>query len=156
GHIEEVEHYAQFIENIAISEDRRYQPLYAIGGEARIEEKIVDLKGDLGNWPVRFGNQAYTHVQNDVYGQILVFFLGLNIDPRLRDAARSRWVSSELVMRVLAGIEQTMNEADAGLWEFRNRTQMHCYTFLFHWAGSKAALKIAHATSNTEMKVLAT
>lgn len=35
-----------------------------------------------------------------------------------------------------------MDEPDAGLWEFRNLQQKHCYTFLFHWAGSAAAEKI--------------
>jgi glucoamylase len=37
-----------------------------------------------------------------------------------------------------------MDEADAGLWEFRNVTQVHCYTLLFHWAGSNAARKVGH------------
>ena len=35
-----------------------------------------------------------------------------------------------------------METPDAGLWEYRNCQQLHCYTFLFHWAGSNAALKI--------------
>ena len=37
-----------------------------------------------------------------------------------------------------------MHEKDAGIWEFRNIAQVHCYTLLFHWVGSKAAYKIAH------------
>ena len=40
-------------------------------------------------------------------------------------------------------IEKTMNEPDNGLWEFRGLKQFHCYTYLFHWAGCKSALKIA-------------
>jgi GH15 family glucan-1,4-alpha-glucosidase len=40
-------------------------------------------------------------------------------------------------------IQKTMNEPDNGLWEFRGLKQFHCYTYLFHWAGCKSALKIA-------------
>ena len=40
-------------------------------------------------------------------------------------------------------IEKTMDEPDNGLWEFRGLKQYHCYTYLFHWAGCKSALKIA-------------
>src|SRR5690606_31442898 len=37
---------------------------------------------------------------------------------------------------------------DAGLWEFRNIAQQHCYTFLFHWAGACSAYKIGRYFKN--------
>ncbi len=49
-----------------------------------------------------------------------------------------------MACQVLHKIETYMDEPDAGLWEFRDRSQQHCYTYLFHWAGSSAALKIAY------------
>jgi glucoamylase len=48
-----------------------------------------------------------------------------------------------IVPWLLKQIERTRNIEDAGLWEFRNQTQIHTYTLLFHWAGAKAAYKIA-------------
>jgi GH15 family glucan-1,4-alpha-glucosidase len=48
-----------------------------------------------------------------------------------------------------------MDEPDNGLWEFRGIHQLHSYTFLFHWAGSNAALKIAKITGDEKMKALA-
>jgi GH15 family glucan-1,4-alpha-glucosidase len=48
-----------------------------------------------------------------------------------------------------------MEEPDAGLWEFRTLSQFHCYTYLFHWAGSKAALKIGEEFENQEIIDLA-
>ncbi|MCB0847040.1 MAG: glycoside hydrolase family 15 protein, partial [Bacteroidetes bacterium] len=60
-----------------------------------------------------------------------------------------------LIMRILRQIEATMYEPDAGLWEFRNKAQLHSYTFLFHWAGSNAALKIARQFKDYDMMSLA-
>lgn len=48
-------------------------------------------------------------------------------------------------MYLLDRIERYMVAEDAGLWEFRNKKQTHAYTLLFHWAGAKAAQKIAAA-----------
>ncbi|MEM6262791.1 MAG: glycoside hydrolase family 15 protein [Bacteroidota bacterium] len=141
GHFTELEQYAHFVENIAMTANNRYQPLYSITGDGKLIEEILDLEGYLGEKPVRVGNQAYEHIQNDVYGQVLVSLLPLFTDRRLCQEEKS--YLGPLVLRVLKKIEETMHEPDAGLWEFRNKSQLHCYTFLFHWAGAKAAAKIA-------------
>jgi glucoamylase len=147
GHFEESEKYFQYIENIIASETQRIQPLYSITGQKKIIENILDLAGyQDNNTPVRIGNDAYTHIQNDVYGQVLVSLLPVYTDKRLLAAQHSR--SKEIVLFLLDKIEATMFEPDAGLWEFRNLKQLHCYTFLFHWAGSKAALKIGKELGN--------
>jgi GH15 family glucan-1,4-alpha-glucosidase len=56
---------------------------------------------------------------------------------------RERHDSSKWISDILNKIEFTINEADAGIWEFRNTVQHHCYTNLFQWAGCKAAIKMA-------------
>ncbi|MEM6766422.1 MAG: glycoside hydrolase family 15 protein [Bacteroidota bacterium] len=151
GHFTELEQYAHYVENIALNipEDERFQPLYAINGEARLTERIIPLSGYHGNKPVRIGNQAYEHIQNDVYGQVLVSLLPLFVDSRLVQEDKKHLLP--LVKRILKKIESTMDEPDAGLWEFRNKAQLHSYTFLFHWAGSKAALKVAELFQDYEM-----
>ncbi|MCE7054051.1 glycoside hydrolase family 15 protein [Algoriphagus sp. AGSA1] len=140
GHFEELEKYFEFIHNLRPGADGRYQPLYSITGDSLLTEEISELAGYLDNKPVRFGNQAYTHIQNDLYGQVLVSLLPLYSDQRFTEEERSS--SKPLIMNLLNKIEATMNEKDAGLWEFRNLAQEHCYTFLFHWAGACAAAKI--------------
>lgn len=149
GHFEELERYVHFIENLAAQDFKHYQPLYSIDGETRLTETTLDLGGYLGNQPVRIGNLAYTHVQNDVYGQILLSMLPLFVDRRFSD---KKWASStKLVKQILGHIEETMFDPDAGLWEFRNKQQHHCYTYLFHWAGSCAAYKIGEVTGDKEL-----
>ena len=142
GHFEELEKYFNYIENIILNnKNGRIQPLYSITAEQKVVERIADLDGYLNNTPVRIGNDAYTHIQNDVYGQLLVSLLPIYSDLRLRIDNKNKTL--DIIKLLLKKIELTINEPDAGLWEFRNQQQQHLYTFLFHWAGSNAARKIA-------------
>lgn len=141
GQFEELEMYSQYISNLTPTAEGRYQPLYSIFGENFLEEEILELEGYLGNKPVRIGNSAYTHKQNDAYGQILLSLLPLYLDERIPE--KNRFHNLGLVKNILEQIELTMEEPDAGLWEFRNFSQKHCYTYLFHWIGAKAAKEIA-------------
>lgn len=152
GHFEELEKYFNYIVNISIKEKDRYQPLYTITGNKLIDEEIIDLEGYKGNKPVRIGNQAYTHIQNDVYGQILIALLPLFVDRRFINSERSD--SLKLVYSILKKIDELMEEPDAGLWEFRNFAQFHSYTYLFHWAGSNAAARIGDMFDDKKIKEL--
>ncbi|GGG55126.1 glycoside hydrolase family 15 protein [Hymenobacter glacieicola] len=153
GHFEEMERYFHYIANISTKIKGRYQPLYGISGKSELVEQELPLAGYLGNQPVRIGNDAYTHIQNDVYGQVLVALLPLYVDCRFIDPERPN--PSTLVYEALNLIEATMDQPDAGLWEFRNLAQYHCYTYLFHWAGSHAARKVARSLGNKEMEARA-
>lgn len=149
GHFDELERYFEYIQNILMRDSERMQPLYTITGRKDIEEIHLPLEGYLGNQPVRVGNKAYEQTQNDVYGQVLVGLLPLFIDKRLGFSKKRSY--KPLVDRLLRWIEKTMDETDAGLWEFRNVKQVHTYTLLFHWAGSKAAMKIGTLMQDNEL-----
>jgi GH15 family glucan-1,4-alpha-glucosidase len=149
GHFDELERYFEYVQNILLSEEGRIQPLYSITGKKEIEEIHIPLEGYLGNQPVRIGNKASIQIQNDVYGQVLVSLLPLFIDKRLTFSKKQSY--KNLITRLLTWIEQTMDEADAGLWEFRNVKQIHTYTLLFHWAGSKAAGKIGRLMNDMDL-----
>lgn len=153
GHFEELEKYFHYIENIIDQHKGRIQPLYTITGGQEIIEREIPLPGYRENQPVRIGNDAYTHIQNDVYGQVLVSLQPLYTDQRLITRSRSKSIS--LIHFLLDKIAETMDQEDAGLWEFRNKRQHHCYTFLFHWAGSKAAGKIGRAFDDINLQTKA-
>ncbi|CAN5551712.1 glycoside hydrolase family 15 protein [soil metagenome] len=153
GHFEEMEGYFNYIANISAQNQTRFQPLYTLSGGRNVEEIILDLDGYLGNKPVRVGNQAYEHIQNDVYGQVLVSLLPLYIDERFIDNQRH---GSELIIyKTLKKLQEFIDEPDASLWEFRNFSQHHCYTYLFHWAGSNAALRIARILKDKNIEKIA-
>jgi len=147
GHFEEMEKYFNYVTDISFAEDKRYQPLYGITGKKTLTEEILtDLEGYEGNQPVRIGNQAYEHIQNDIYGQVLISMLPLYTDHRFIFSERKdsvRWLES-----LLSKIEATIDEKDAGIWEFRNMADIHCYSNLFQWAGAAAAEKMALTIDN--------
>ena len=110
---------------------------------------LEHLDGYLGNKPVRIGNQAYEHVQNDIYGQVLISLLPLYIDHRFIFSERkdsARWIEY-----LLSKVELTIDERDAGIWEFRNIANTHCYSNLFQWAGCSAAEKMARAIGDEKL-----
>ncbi|AFD07112.1 glycoside hydrolase family 15 protein [Solitalea canadensis] len=150
GHFEEMEGYFNYLANISENEKGRYQPLFSISGDANLREREVDLYGYLGNKPVRVGNQASEHIQNDAYGQMLLSLLPLYTDKRFTYSERHD--SAKWVENMLLKIENTIDEEDAGIWEFRHIAQRHCYTNLFQWAGCQAAMKIAAHINNIPLE----
>lgn len=150
GHFEELENYFTYITDISFGDEIRYQPLYGITGEKRLVEKELALTGYMGNKPVRIGNQAYEHIQNDIYGQVLISLLPLYTDHRFIFSERKD--SDKWIEFLLKKIEVTIDEKDAGIWEFRNIQNTHCYTNLFQWAGCNAAAKIARTIGNTQLE----
>jgi len=86
-----MQRYAHFIQNIALENPGPYQPVFSITGNSDLTEHELDLQGYMNNKPVRIGNGAYTQIQNDVYGQILLSLLPLFIDHRFinRDRLKS-------------------------------------------------------------------
>ncbi|WP_316832045.1 glycoside hydrolase family 15 protein [Pedobacter aquatilis] len=151
GHFEEMEKYFNYLSDISRAEDTRYQPLYGIAGEREItEHTLPHLEGYKGEQPIRVGNQAYEHIQNDIYGQVLISMLPLYTDHRFVFSERSdsvKWIEG-----VLSKIERTIDEEDAGIWEFRNIANVHCYSNLFQWAGAQAALKMAKTIGNQDFE----
>ncbi len=153
GHFEELENYFTYITDISFNNEMRYQPLYGITGEKQLIETELDLEGYLQNKPVRIGNQAYEHIQNDIYGQVLVSLLPLYIDHRYVNSERKD--SAKWIEYLLKRIEATIDEKDAGIWEFRNIQHIHCYTNLFQWAGCSAAVKMARSIGNKSLEAKA-
>ncbi len=150
GHFEELEKYFDYVQNLTFDQRLAVQPLYTITGDSVPREKELSLSGYQDNQPVRIGNDAAVQRQNDVYGQILISLLPFYVDRRLHHKdARS---TLRLIRGLLDQIDRVFDEPDAGIWEFRNLLQHHCYTYLCHWAGSRAALKIAEALADPPLK----
>ena len=149
GHFEETEKYFDFIHNILHNAENSLQPLYSITGQANLHEYEIDLAGYRNNRPVRIGNKAYVQMQHDVYGQVLVSLLPLFTDKRLTFIKKHSY--KNIVPWLVNQIERTLTTPDAGVWEFRNKTQVHTYTLLFHWAGAKAASKIGRIFNDDKL-----
>ena len=91
GATKTMERFLSWITNVVgSSPDGHLQPVYGIGQEANLTETTVEhLPGYRGMGPVRVGNQAYEHIQNDVYGSVI-----LAADPGVLRPAASRTPAS--------------------------------------------------------------
>jgi len=143
GALDVLEKYLGYLRNIVDqSRGGHIQPLYAVSGEPRLEEGLAEaLAGYRGMGPVRIGNAAYTQIQHDAYGQIILSNAQAFFDERLlRKATEEDFVSLEKVGE-LAWTRH--DEPDAGLWEFRTRTGVHTYSSVMSWAACDRLANIA-------------
>ena len=151
GHPDEMELFLVYLRNLAYASRGTLGPVYTITGGAEAQERELDhLAGFRGERPVRIGNQAFTHVQNDVYGEMILAISRLLLDARFAgELPASQAV--ELVGTLLAQIESRMEEPDAGLWEIRGQRRLHSFTVLMHWAGARCAAEIAEGLGDEEL-----
>lgn len=143
GATKTMEDYLAYVVNVvAGSPDGYLQPLFGIGLERHVDERVLgSLAGyrDLG--PVRSGNAAYTQVQNDGYGSVILATTQCFFDERLPD------MGGAVLFRRLEPLgEQAVrrwDQPDAGLWEFRTRNGVHTHSSLMCWAACDRLAKIA-------------
>jgi len=143
GALDVLEGYLAYLRNVVDSaKGGHIQPLYGVGGEARLEERIEPgLTGYRGMGPVRVGNQAYEQIQHDAYGQIILSNAQAFFDQRLYRMA------GEEDFRALETIGEhawtVHDKPDAGLWELRTRASVHTYSVAMCWAACDRLALIA-------------
>lgn len=148
-----MEGYLNYIANIvAMAPEGYLQPLFGITLETKLEERQVEtLAGYRGMSPVRVGNGAYTQVQNDGYGSVILASAQTFFDHRLSH------MGDAALFRRLEGLgEQAVarwNQPDAGLWELRTREAVHTYSSVMCWAGCERLAKIAVRIGETDRAV---
>lgn len=142
GATRSMEGYIRYIFNLAVGEDGALQPLYGIGYETQLaEEEVESLSGYRGMGPVRRGNLAWVQRQHDVYGSVVLASAQLFFDQRLENPG------DEAMFRRLEPLGDRAyalhDQPDAGLWEFRGRTEVHTYSSVMCWAACDRLAKIA-------------
>lgn len=150
GAVDILENYLGYLRNLVDdAQGGHVQPVYGVGLEAAIGERIVDsVEGYRGMKPVRVGNQAHEHLQHDVYGQIVLPLVQAFFDERmLRPGTIDDFHALEKVGdRAFAMHDQ----ADAGLWEFRTIARVHTYSSVMCWAACDRLAKAARHLGLTE------
>jgi GH15 family glucan-1,4-alpha-glucosidase len=138
GHFEEMEGFLQYLLDLVHQSGERLAPVYRLDQSLPLPEREHwPWAGWQGSRPVRSGNQAAEHVQNDVYGEMILTLGPLMLDRRF---ASLRKVDHEDLLRSLAQrCLRSIGEADAGLWEFRSGRRRHAFSHLLLWAGLERA-----------------
>ena len=140
GATETMENFISFILTLASEECMR--PVYGIVPSTSIEERIAaDLTGYRGEGPVRIGNAAVHQLQHDSYGSIILAVMPMFFDRRLPRPG------NEDLFRVLEPLGDKAAKfaftPDAGIWEYRGRTEIHTYSAAMCWAACNRLAAIA-------------
>ncbi len=144
GHFEEMEGFLKFFLGIAQKHEassERLAPVYTLGQELPLPETKHPLwRGHNGYGPVRTNNQAAEHIQNDVYGEMILTLAPIYFDERFVHL-RTR-DHEALVAHLAKYCARSISQPDAGLWEVRNGWQEHSFTNLMCWAGLERTSRI--------------
>jgi GH15 family glucan-1,4-alpha-glucosidase len=136
GCFEEREKFTQWLFDVAggsVSLD--LAPLYRIDGRCDLEETDQPAwAGYQGHGPVRTGNGAALHRQNDVYGETALSLVPVFVDERFRDE-RSR-AALDLLVRLAGKAVEVAGTPDAGIWEYRGRWTPQTFSTLMSWAAA--------------------
>ncbi|HVH07833.1 MAG TPA: glycoside hydrolase family 15 protein [Myxococcota bacterium] len=142
GATKTMEGYLHWIANLVAAADGRLQPVYGVGLESRLEERIAtSLAGYRGMGPVRIGNQAYEQPQHDIYGSIVLASTQSFFDRRLLHPGGLRLF--ELLERVGEQALRLWDRPDAGPWELRTKNHVHTFSAVMCWAACDRLAKIA-------------
>ena len=143
GAVDILENYLGYLRNLVdASAGGHVQPVYGVGLEAEIDERIVEsVEGYRGMRPVRVGNQAREHLQHDVYGQIVLPLVQSFYDQRL---LRPGTIDDFRALEKVGDRAYEMHDqVDAGLWEFRTIARVHTYSSVMCWAACDRLAKAA-------------
>lgn len=130
SHVNEGQQLLRFVRDVV--EAGQLQPVYGIGGERDLEEVALPyLAGFGGNGFVRVGNAASQQLQNDLFGEIVLCFESLLMDPRIvHDDPRSYF---PMVRRLVEQAIELAPKPDTGIWEFRTRLVHHTFSRAMCW-----------------------
>jgi GH15 family glucan-1,4-alpha-glucosidase len=145
-----MEDYLRYITNVALgSTDGHLQPVYGVTYQAKLTEReITTLSGYRGMGPVRVGNQAYEHIQNDVYGSAILAATQMFFDQRLDAPGDARMFT--LLERLGEKALALWDQSDAGLWEFRHIARVHTFSAVMCWVAADRLAKIAERLGLTD------
>lgn len=143
GATKTMEDYLNYVTNIVSSAgDGNLQPVYGISLQTELIEELIDtLSGYRGMGPVRKGNQAYEHIQNDVYGSVIMAATQAFFDERL--TRKGDETLFKRLQTVAHKCIEMFDKPDAGLWELRTKAKVHTYSSAMCWAGADRMARIA-------------
>lgn len=149
GQFEERESFIQYLLNIAGgAPDLNLAPLYRVDGTSSLDERILEnWAGFNGDGPVRVGNGAATHVQNDVFGEMVLALVPVFLDERF-SAERSN-AALQLIERLARKAISVAGQPDAGIWEYRTEWKPQTFSNLMCWAAADRMARVSsvHAPS---------
>jgi len=144
GHFEEMEGFLKFLIDIAHKQEsshERLAPVYTLDQRLPLPEQTYpSWEGYKKSNPVRSNNQAAEHIQNDVYGEMVLALAPIFFDERFYHLRTKD--HQNLLIQLTKLCAKNISQPDAGLWELRDGWQEHSFSNLMCWAGIDRALTL--------------
>ncbi|MEQ1506663.1 MAG: glycoside hydrolase family 15 protein [Myxococcota bacterium] len=143
SHFDEQARYLGWLADLPLHQEP-LPPVFSLDGATGplVERTIGGLAGALGSRPVRVGNQAVEHRQNDVYGELMLSLAPVLLDirfqePQLRETLWSAVTTlADAAMRAWA-------LPDAGIWEYRDLEDHYVFSKVMCWVALHEASGLA-------------
>jgi GH15 family glucan-1,4-alpha-glucosidase len=126
-----------------VEPDGSLQIMYAIDGRPAIrEETLPHLEGYMDSRPVCIGNAAYTHLQLDIYGELMdsVYLYDKYGSPIGYDD----WMN---IVRLIDWTCDHWRQHDESIWEVRGGQQEFLYSRVMCWVAIDRAIRLANRRS---------
>jgi GH15 family glucan-1,4-alpha-glucosidase len=141
GYTDEAAHFMRWMMDRCgeLEPDGSLQIMYGLDGRHALpEETLPHLDGYRGSRPVRIGNAAYTHLQLDIYGELMdaVYLFDKYGSPIPHDA----WMN---VVRLIDWVCANWRQPDEGIWEVRGGRQEFLFSRVMCWVAVDRAMRLA-------------
>lgn len=145
GYTKEAGAFMNWVEKLCqdVKGHNRLGIMYAINGTRQLKEKILtQFEGYRQSKPVRVGNDAYSQLQLDIYGELLdaVYLFNKYGDP----ISYNFWKD---LKKQVDWLTENWNQPDEGIWEVRGGKKDFLCSRLQSWVALDRAIKIAESRS---------
>jgi GH15 family glucan-1,4-alpha-glucosidase len=145
GYTKEAGAFMKWVEKVCeeMKGDNTLGIMYTIHGNKQLEEKELDnFEGYMKSGPVRIGNNAYSQLQLDIYGELMdsVYLYNKYGEPISYDF----WKDLE---KLINWLSENWDQPDEGIWEVRGGKHKFLYSRLLCWVALDRAIKIANLRS---------
>ncbi len=137
-----MEAYINYFTTVAIARPEGLEPVHGVVPFTNMDEVTAsNLKGFLGQGPVRIGNEAAKQTQHDAYGSVILGAKQMFVDERLPK------MGDHALFQQLEALgdraQKFAFEPDAGIWEYRGRARVHTYSAAMCWTACARLGQIA-------------
>ncbi len=145
GYVEEGQSFTRWLKDRLRfdSDGGPLQVMYGINGRTELPEHELDhLEGYRGSKPVRIGNNAFSQLQLDIYGET---FDAIYLANKYGDGIPYEgWERMKKILRWLAA---HWSDPDEGIWEVRGGRKPFLHSRLMCWVAFDRAIRLGNKRS---------